>query len=48
MKLEKSIYPYNPEAKTLPVFILGIGGSKYQERVNRPNSSQGLEILRCR
>ena len=35
MKLEKSIYPYNPEARTLPFFLFGIGGSEYQERVNR-------------
>lgn len=47
MKLEKSIYPYNPEAKTLPFFLSGIGGSEYQERVNRPDGYMWNQILFC-
>ncbi len=47
MKLEKSIYPYNPEARTLPFFLSGIGGSEYQERVNRPGGYQWHQILYC-
>lgn len=45
MKLEKSIYPYNPEAKTLPFFLAGIGGSGYQGRVNRPEGYHWDQIL---
>lgn len=47
MKLEKSIYPYNPEARTLPFFLSGIGGSEYQGRVNRPDGYQWHQILLC-
>lgn len=47
MKLEKSIYPYNPEARTLPFFLSGIGGSEYQGRVNRPDGYQWHQILSC-
>lgn len=45
MKLEKSIYPYNPEARTLPFFLSGIGGSEYQGRVHRPDGYQWDQIL---
>lgn len=45
LKLEKSIYPYNPEAKTLPFFLSGIGGSKYQGRVHRPDGYHWDQIL---
>ena len=47
MKLEKSIYPYNPEARTLPFFLSGIGGSEYQGRVHRPDGYQWHQILFC-
>ncbi len=47
MKLEKSIYPYNPEARTLPFFLSGIGGSEYQGRVNRPDGYNWHQILFC-
>lgn len=47
MKLEKSIYPYNPEARTLPFFLFGIGGSEYQGRVNRPDGYRCAQILFC-
>ncbi len=47
MKLEKSIYPYNPEARTLPFFLFGIGGSEYQGRVNRPDGYKWDQILFC-
>ena len=47
MELEKSIYPYNPEARTLPFFLFGIGGSKYQGRVSRPDGYEWDQILFC-
>ena len=47
MKLEKSIYPYNPEARTLPFFLSGIGGSEYQGRVDRPDGYMWDQILFC-
>ena len=47
MKLEKSIYPYNPEARTLPFFLFGIGGSEYQGRVDRPDGYKWDQILFC-
>ena len=47
MKLEKSIYPYNPEARTLPFFLSGIGGSEYQGRVDRPDGYKWDQILFC-
>lgn len=47
MELEKSIYPYNPEARTLPFFLFGIGGSRYQGRVSRPDGYGWDQILFC-
>lgn len=47
MKIEKSIYPYNPDAKTLPFFLSGIGGSEYQNSVQRPNGYMWDQILLC-
>lgn len=47
MKLEKSIYPYNPEARTLPFFLFGIGGSEYQGRVSRPDGYKWDQIFFC-
>lgn len=47
MKLEKSIYPYNPEARTLPFFLFGIGGSEYQGYVDRPDGYKWDQILFC-
>ena len=47
MKLEKSIYPYNPEARTLPFFLFGIGGSEYQGRVDRPDGYNWDQIFFC-
>ena len=47
MKLEKSIYPYNPEAMSLPFFLSGIGGSEYQGRIDRPDGYKWDQILYC-
>ena len=47
MKLEKSIYPYNPEARSLPFFLSGIGGSEYQGRIDRPDGYKWDQILYC-
>lgn len=47
MKLEKSIYPYNPEVQKLPLFLAGIGGSDYQGEVERPQGYHWHQILFC-
>lgn len=47
MKVEKSIYPYNREAKELPFFLAGIGGSEYQGCVKRPNGYHWDQIFFC-
>ena len=47
MKLEKGIYPYNPEARTLPFFLSGIGGSEYQGAVDRPDGYKWDQIFFC-
>ena len=47
MKLEKSIYPYNPEARTLPFFLFGIGGSRFQKPIDRPEGYGWDQILFC-
>ena len=47
MKIEKNIYPYNPEVKQFPFFLSGIGGSAYQPSVERPNGYQWHQIFHC-
>ncbi len=47
MNIEKSIYPYNPEARELPLFLSGIGGSNFQKEVSRPDGYQWHQILFC-
>lgn len=47
MKIEKNIYPYNPDAKTLPFFLAGIGGSEYQGSVKRSNGYHWDQIFFC-
>ena len=47
MKIEKNIYPYNPEVKQLPFFLSGIGGSAYQPAVDRPGGYEWHQIFYC-
>lgn len=47
MNLEKSIYPYNPEAQKLPLFLSGIGGSNFQKEIVRPQGYHWHQILFC-
>lgn len=47
MNIEKSIYPYNPDAQKLPLFLSGIGGSYYQPDVNRPHGYHWHQFLFC-
>lgn len=47
MKLEQSIYPYNPEVKDLPFYLTGIGGSEYQGHIVRPEGYEWHQILFC-
>lgn len=35
MKINENIYPYNAEARKLPVHLTGIGGSEYQYHIIR-------------
>lgn len=47
VNIEESIYPYNPELSQLPFLLTGIGGSRYQDRVTRPEGYQWHQILFC-
>lgn len=45
MKINGCIYPYNIEARKLPVHLTGIGGSEWQNHVVRPKGYQWHQIL---
>lgn len=45
MKINGCIYPYNIEARKLPVHLTGIGGSEWQNHVVRPEGYQWHQIL---
>ncbi len=47
MDIETSIYPYYPELGSLPFLLHGIGGSRYQSRVERPEGYRWHQILFC-
>jgi len=47
MRLEQSIYPYNPETGDLPFCLTGIGGSEYQGHIYRPEGYKWHQILFC-
>jgi len=47
MKFEQNIYPYNPELKGLPFLLTGIGGSRYQGKIVRPDGYPWHHILYC-
>ncbi|HBI53088.1 MAG TPA: hypothetical protein DDX72_09975 [Ruminococcaceae bacterium] len=47
LKIEQSIYPYNPELSGLPFLLTGIGGSRYQSRISRPDGYRWHQILYC-
>ncbi len=45
MRIEESIYPYNPELADLPFRLTGIGGSSYQREISRPEGFNWHQIL---
>lgn len=45
MPINQSIYPNNPQVRQLPVFLVGIGGSQYQEHVHRPEGYYWNQLL---
>lgn len=45
MRINQSIYPYNIEARKLPVHLTGIGGSEWQEHIIRANGYDWHQIL---
>ena len=45
MKINDSIYPYNIEARKLPIHLTGIGGSEWQEHIVRPDGYHWHQIL---
>lgn len=47
MKLETSIYPYDPPLAGLPFHLTGIGGSGFQGRVCRQSGYMWHQILFC-
>jgi len=47
MELEKNIYPYDPELAGLPFRLTGIGGSRYQGHIDRPEGYMWHQILFC-
>ncbi len=47
MKIETSIYPYNPKLQQLPFLLCGIGGSSYQGHIIREEGYRWHQILAC-
>lgn len=47
MKLEMSIYPYDPPLEKLPFHLTGIGGSSFQGHISRPNGYMWHQVLFC-
>ena len=45
MKINENIYPYNAEARKLPVHLTGIGGSDYQYHIIRNEGYHWHQIL---
>ena len=45
MKINRNIYPYNIEARKLPVHLTGIGGTEWQKLTVRPEGYQWHQIL---
>ncbi len=45
MKINESIYPYNIEARKLPVHLTGIGGTEWQEHIVKPDGYHWHQIL---
>lgn len=48
MKIDTGIYPYNPELSGLPFLLKGIGGTRYQGHIKRPEGYRWNQILFCR
>lgn len=47
MKYNEHFYPYNPNADMFPVYLTGVGGSEYQEYVDKPEGYYWHQILNC-
>ena len=47
VKMNSFIYPYTDQVKNLPVYLTGIGGKEYQERVKRVCGMPREQILYC-
>ena len=47
MNLETSYYPYNPQLEMLPFRLTGIGGSRFQKHIDRPDGYMWHQILYC-
>ena len=47
MKINQSIYPYNIEARKLPIHLTGIGGTEWQSHIVRVHGYQWHQILFC-
>lgn len=45
MPVNQCIYPNNPQVRQLPIYLVGIGGSEYQEHVNRPEGYYWNQLL---
>ena len=48
MKKDTGIYPYDPELAGLPFLLKGIGGTRYQGHITRPDGYRWHQILFCR
>ncbi len=45
MPVNQNIYPNNPQVRQLPIYLVGIGGSEYQEHVHRPEGYYWNQLL---
>ncbi len=45
MKINENIYPYNTDVKQLPFYLTGIGGSEYQNHIERSEGYHWHQIL---
>lgn len=45
MPVNQNIYPSNPNVWQLPIYLVGIGGSEYQEHVQRPEGYYWNQLL---
>lgn len=46
-KIKRSIYPCVEQVKNLPLYLIGIGGTEYQEHIKRTEGYWWDQILYC-